>query len=88
MRNICIAALKGFVIGLVALALLALVTGCGTTIMQHPTKASIETDNYECAIESEQRAAAWGGSYGTNPFLYKDFLFECLERRGWRKVKQ
>ncbi|MCK5642090.1 MAG: hypothetical protein KAJ19_14900 [Gammaproteobacteria bacterium] len=70
---------------LIAVLLLA---GCGTTIMQHPTKASIDDDNYQCGMEAEQRAAAWGGSYGANPFLYKDFFFECLERRGWRKVKQ
>ncbi len=61
--------------------------GCADTIMRHPTKTAIKQDNYECMIVAEQRAAAWSGSYGANPFLVKDFLFDCLEARGWQVVK-
>lgn len=62
-----------------------LLIGCATTIMEHPSKASIDHDKYECMQEAEQRAANWG-AHG-NVFLMKDWIQECLEHRGWRVVK-
>lgn len=65
-----------------------LMLGC-TTTMSHPSKVSIDQDNYECGIVAERRAAAWGGGgdFGINFVLYGDFINECLERRGWSKVR-
>jgi len=76
--------MKAIVILIVTLFLV----GCAPTLLRHPTKASIDQDKYECAIIAEQRAMAWSGRGGLNPILFRDFTVQCLERRGWVKVRQ
>lgn len=64
-----------------------LLAGCATTtMMNHPTKTSIDSDNYECRIEAEQRSANWGAQ--GNIFMIADWQRECLEHRGWYEVTQ
>lgn len=63
-----------------------MLAGCANRMMQHPTKTSIDIDNYGCRIEAEQRAANWGAQ--GNVFMINDWHFECLEHRGWTYVKE
>ena len=78
------AAATGFIIGLVALFLLSILSGCAVN-MTHPTKAANHSDFYQCQMEGERRAAAWGGAGGANPILFRDFTIDCLKRRGWTR---
>lgn len=80
--------MKGFFFGLAFAIILFFLVGCGSTVMRHPTKTSIDNDNYYCTQVAERRAATWSGHDMPNPFLYRDFLYECLDRKGWKKVKQ
>ncbi len=84
MREFFIGALRGFVFGLVLLVVATLLLGCAVN-MTHPTKAANHQDFYECQQVGERRAAAWSGHDAPNPFLFRDFTIECLERRGWHK---
>lgn len=65
---------------------LALLSACAPTQMKHPTKSGEHSDFYQCRLVAEERARTWGGNT-PNPFLYNDFHIECLEQRGWTRVK-
>jgi len=68
------------------LAIVVSIAGCAIGPMTHPSKVSIDQDNYECSHIAEQRAAAWGDQGMPNPMVYRDEMIRCLQHRGWEKL--
>lgn len=59
--------------------------GCAPMVMSHPTKTSIDADNYACRIEGESRASNIGAA--GDPISISIYTRECLEARGWQRVR-